>query len=137
MTVAISAYLEQGYLNHIFKNTPTPAHSSVFVALTISTETGAGGGQEVTGAAYARQEVVAANWNSPAYESGGGYQVDNNADITFPVAGDNWGNLISVGLWTSASGGNLLFYGDLTAAKVVATGDQFKILSGNLIVKLR
>jgi len=134
------------------------APATVFVALFAATsgETGAlatalesgtstasegnWGYYEVTtsGTAYARQSISFAA--AGAVTTG---QIASNTTVTFPVATADYDNAASSGatvrsmaLMDASTGGNVLFYGTLTNAKTVNSGDQFTISSGNLTVSL-
>ena len=84
---------------------------------------------ECTGGAYARQ--------SASFGTISNGSVSTSADITFPAATDaNWGTITHVAVMDAASGGNVLFYGTLSASKTIDSGDTFQITSGNLSVSL-
>ena len=72
-----------------------------------------------------------ANWNAP----GVGGLIDNVAEIAFTTATAGWGTVTDVAIVDTASGaGNILYYGALTASKVVNSGDTFKFNAGDLDV---
>jgi len=131
MTVAvISNYLENKILDHSLRGTnyPTPG-TSVYVALftDATSQNDANGGTEVStsGTAYVRQQVSA--WAAPTSGS-----TSNSNTINFPTATGQWGNIRYVGIMDAATGGNLLFWGQLTADKDVGVGDTFSIAAGDL-----
>ena len=75
-------------------------------------------GSEVSGGAYARQSVTFAQTSGPdptVYK--------NTALVTFPTATASWGTITHFGIWSAASGGNLLAYSAVTTAKPVAIDD--------------
>ena len=155
---AASNYLELEVLDHVLgegaRNFTSPA--ALYVALFtgtagtvltalesgLNTVTGTGnwGYYEVTPTAtnYARQGV------NFAAASGG--SAASNSVVTFDVAGANYDSTTgSLGATVtclaivdnaSAGAGNVLFFGQLTTAKTVSSGDQFTISSGNLTVSL-
>jgi len=100
---------------------PTP-----YVALYTTAPTDAGGGVEVSGGSYARQSS-SGKWASP---SGG--SVSTNAEIAFPTATADWGTVVAFAILDAVTGGNFLYWGDLTASKTVNNGDTFKFPSGNI-----
>jgi hypothetical protein len=59
-----------------------------------------------------------------------------NATVTFDAATANWGTVTCVAVMDAATGGNVLFYGQVTTAKTIDTGDTFQVTSGNLTVSL-
>jgi hypothetical protein len=137
MADAMSDYLEEALMKHIFRNTALSCPANIYVALYTVAPTDAGGGTEVSGTAYARQAVnTTTGWSAPAATSGG-YQTDNAAAIEFPVAGSDWTTIVAVGLLDANSpGGNLLFYGNLTSPQACGSGSQVKFAIGALDVRL-
>jgi hypothetical protein len=130
MANGLSDYLENKILNLVLKNTAYTAPTSVYVSLHTADPTDAGSGAEVTttGTAYVRQ---AATFGTVANGS-----VTNSADILYPVATANYGTVTHLAIWDAQSAGNMLFSGALSASKIINSGDQFKIASGNLTITL-
>lgn len=127
-------YLEDQIMNHLFKNTAifTPP-AGMYVALwTAATGEANNSGTEVTGGAYARQQVLVAGW--AAISNGA---TSNSNDIDYGTATANWGTILDATLEAAASGaGNRYFYSPLTASKTVNNGDSFKILAGQLTASI-
>jgi len=121
-----SDYLETNFLNHALRGITWTAPAAVYAALFTTTPGEAGGGTEVSGGAYARQAIT---FGAPA--SG---QVTNTSDITFPTATGDWGTITGMAIFDAVAAGNMLYYSDLTAPRTIATGDQFKFPTGQLIV---
>lgn len=92
--------------------------------------TDVGGGTEVsvTGTGYARQSL-AGKFPTPANG-----QVANSAVINFPVAAADWGALVAYGLFTAATGGQLLRWENLTPARTILKGGTLSIAAGKLIL---
>lgn len=130
----MSDYLEAQLLNLIFRTQVAWKPTAIYIALFTAAPSDSGGGTEVTGGAYARQQVTQAdaNWNAP----GVGGLTDNVAAITFPTATANWGTVTHIGIFDAVTAGNLLFHGALTASKVVNNGDTFEFAAGDLDVTL-
>ncbi len=129
-TGIVSDYLEKKIIDHVLRNTAyTSPGTAIWVSLHTADPTDAGTGTEVSGTSYARQQVTA--WNSPASRS-----TANTNAITWSAAGSNWGTVTHIGIWDNSAGGNLLFYGQLTASKAVNTGVIFSIAAGQLSVAL-
>lgn len=126
----LSNYLENALLNHTTGKSAM-AMPSVYLGLFTSDPTDAGTGTEVTGGAYARQPIPAASWNAAANGS-----ITTSADVTFPTATANWGTVTHIGIYDGVTAGNLLWYGPLSATKVVNNGDVFKVTAGNLTLTL-
>lgn len=121
---AISNYLEDALINHIFRNTDFTRPANIHVALFTAAPTDAGGGTEVSGGAYARQAV--ATGASSAWAAASGGATENSSAITFPTATANWGEILAAALFDAASAGNMLFWGYLHG-----TGREFTALASN------
>lgn len=131
---ALSDYLETALIEHIFGNTNFTRPATLYVALFTATPSDSGGGTEVSGNAYARQGLVtgaSSVWTRSA-------AVGSNTNvITFPVATPSgWGTITHVGIFDASSGGNLLFWGALTASKSVGAGDQFTFQAAQLALTI-
>ena len=87
-----------------------------------------GGGTEVTGGSYARKVTAAGNWTRT------GSEISNNTEMAFVTATANWGTITAFALMDAASGGNFLYWGELTADKAVDSGDTARFAAGELDV---
>lgn len=137
---ALSDYLENEILDHILDNGRSQAFNapaSLYIGLFTSSggleSNTSGSWTEVSGGAYARQEL---DGSSNYFTVASGGSSSNHADITFPVATGDWGTVSHVAVLDSLSGGNVLFWGALTSSKTIETGDQFKISSDNLVLSM-
>jgi hypothetical protein len=117
-------YLQDALINHVLRNSAYTSPTAVYCALYTVSPTDSGGGTEVSGGGYLRQEVT---FGSP---SDG--ETSNSLDITFPQASGDWGEIVAFGILDDDTSGNLLYYGDLTVHKTVLSGDIFEFLSGQL-----
>jgi len=125
---AMSDYLENALINAVLRGTTYTSPSKVYIALYTSDPTDAKTGTEVTGGAYARQEITfGAPTNGVSYST---------ADVLFPVATASWGTVTHIGIFDASTAGNLLFHGPLTNTKTIAADDQLKIVAGNVNVTL-
>lgn len=125
-TAVLSNYLETALINHILRNTPyTTPGTSVYLALFTAAPGEAGGGTEVSGGSYARQQVTA--WNAPS-----GRATANTNVIAFPKATASWGTITHVAIFDASTSGNLLVYGQLTESKTIGADDTFSIAAGDL-----
>ena len=129
---AFSNYLENKVLDHTLRNTTYTPASTLYLALYTTDPTEANSGTEVSGGSYARQSLTP----STAFGAASGGSVNNASDITFTVATGSWGTVTHFGICDASSGGNLLYYGALTASKTVGNGDTFRFPSGSLVVTL-
>lgn len=127
---AMSDYLENKLIDHIFRATAFTAPSPIYFALLTAAPSDSGGGTEVSGGSYARVSVTPGtttfrntqNSGTGASTGTGGATSNVNA-ITFPSPTGNWGSCTHWGIYDASSAGNLLFHGALTAAKTVNNGD--------------
>jgi len=122
-----SNWLETAVLNHFFRSTATTAPARVYLALYISDPTDADIGTEVQGGGYVRQQItfsapVQADRPPPA--QGTRAQIQNTAEVRFPVATANWGNISHFGIRTAATGGNLLAHAPVPTPRQIENGDE-------------
>jgi len=120
-----SDYFENAVLNTL--RNVSLAVANVYVALftTLPGEDSTGG-VEVSGGSYARQAVT---FDAPAAGS-----MANSADVVFPQATANWGTVLGFGLYDAVSGGNMLYFNNLTTSKQIDSGDQMKFPAGAISV---
>ena len=123
----MSAYLEGKVLEHTLDIASYTAPSAVYVGLYTAPPTDAGGGTEVSGGSYARQEVTFSRADNVA---------ENDAQIEFPMATASWGTVVAAGVFDAPSGGNLLYWNDLASVREVGNGSEFFIEPGNLTVTM-
>jgi len=87
----------------------------------------AGGGTELSGNAYGRR---------PVDFSTSGATTSNDAAIEFATATGSWGTVTHVGVFDAATSGNLMAYATLSSSKAIATGDVFRVPTGDLDITL-
>jgi hypothetical protein len=126
----MSNFLENALINATLRNTTYTSVATVYVSLWTSDPTDAGSGTEVStsGTSYARTAVT---FGAPSNGAS-----TNSADVTFPTATASWGTVGWIGINDAATSGNLLYHSPLDTAKVIDSGDIFKITTGNLSVTL-
>ena len=141
---AMSDFLEQALIDHIFRTTgftqPTVMAVALLTTLAVDADTGqftVGTGVEVANAgSYVRQDVTSidAAWTDP----GAAGLTDNVSEIAFPTATANWGTIVGIALVSSVTfdAGDMYFHGALSTSKVVNDGDTFKIAIGDLDITL-
>lgn len=124
-----SDYLENEILDHILGGSDYTRPATVYVAIYTATPNDAGGGTEVSGGSYARAAVTnnATNW--PAASGGA---KSNGSAITFPTPTAGWGTATSFGIFDASTGGNLLYYGNLSANKTIDIDDSVSFAIGAL-----
>ena len=126
--MSFTNFLETEILDHVFAGAAYTAPSTKYLALFTAISDGeAGSVTELSGSAYARQSV--------AFTTSGN-TTSNNAAVEFPTATGSWGTVTHVGVYDASSSGNLMAYATLSASKAIATGDVFRVPSGDLDITL-
>jgi len=136
---AASNYLENKVLDHVLTATSYTAPGTRYLALFNNTSGNAAANLEAgtltdetstSGTAYSRKAVT--------FAAASGGSSATNATVTFDTATANWGTITHVAIMDggTAGAGNVLFYGAVTTAKTIETGDTFQVSSGNLTVSL-
>ena len=125
--MSFTNYLETELLDHVFANNAFTSPTAIYVALFTAAPGEAGGGTEVSGGGYARQQ--------------GSFTVSGNtattsAAIEYPTATASYGTVTHIGIFDASSGGNMLAYASLTASKTIASGDVFRIPAGDIDITL-
>jgi hypothetical protein len=128
MSGSKSDYLEAALLNLVLGGTAWTAPANVYVALSTATYSDTATGTSMTevsttSTGYARVLLTnnATNW--PAASGTSPTTKANGTTITFPTASGSWGTVTSFYLVDAASAGNVLYGGDLSASKAIASGD--------------
>ena len=138
---AASNYLENKLLDHTLRygTAPYTGASTLYLALFNNTSGNAATNLEAgtltdevstSGTAYARKTVTFAAASSGSSAS--------SATVTFDTATASWGSITHIAVMDggTAGSGNVLFYGAVTTAKTIDTGDTFQVSSGNLTIAL-
>lgn len=138
---AASNFLENKLLDHALRygTAPYTGASTLYLALFINTSGNAATNLEAgtltdevstSGTAYARQAVTFAAASSGSSAT--------NATVTFPTATADFGTITHVAVMDgdTEGAGNVLFWGAVTTAKSISTGDTFQVSSGNLTISL-
>lgn len=118
---ALTNYTENNIINHIFRSGSFTKPSALYVGLITSLTDGeAGTYTEPSVGSYARvaRAPLDANWSSSTTTG----TTANTASIQFPAATADWGTCTHMGIWDAATGGNLLIYAPLVAARTITTG---------------
>ena len=128
---AMTDYLENKLIDHIFRGQSFAAPATLHVALLTAAPSDTGGGTEVAGGSYARVAVPGslANWAgtqaaaSTVASSGNTGTTSNNVAVTFPAPTANWGVVTHFAIYDAASAGNMLIWGALSTSKTINNGD--------------
>lgn len=128
---AMSDYLENKLIDFLLRGQTFTAPTGLYVGLLTAAPSDTGGGTEVSGNGYARQNLAPSltNWAgtqaaaSTTASTGTSGTTSNNVAITFPTPTASWGTVTAFGVYDATTGGNLLFYGNLNIAKTINQGD--------------
>jgi len=120
---SFSNYLENKLIDHVFNNVAYTSPTTVYLAAYTVAPDDTGGGTEVTGAGYARQAV--------SFESASGGANANDAAVEYTADGGNYGDVVAIGYFDAATGGNLLAWDDFTGATIDDT-DTLRFAIGAL-----
>ncbi|MBP2310492.1 hypothetical protein GBZ48_31525 [Azospirillum melinis] len=124
----MSNYLRNKLLDHANGKTAYTMPATVYLAALTSASTVAGPGTEVGTAStgYARQAITA---TMTAASNG---VSSNAANIVFGPATAAWGTISDYAIFDAATGGNMLWFGTMPAAKTVAVDDELKMAASKL-----
>jgi hypothetical protein len=138
---AASNYLENKLLDHTlrYSSAPYTGASTLYLALFNNTSGNAATNLEAgtltdevttSSSAYSRKAVTFAAASSGTSAS--------SATVTFDTATASWGSITHIAVMdgSTAGAGNVLFWGAVTTAKTIDTGDTFQVSSGNLTIAL-
>jgi len=119
---AFSNYLEDQITGWIAGTTFATAPTATFVQLYNGDPTDAGS----SGTALYSRVSVASGAGSWTRGTGGNGTITNASAITITSSATATASATFVAVWDASASGNLLFYGALTTAKTVASGDEVK-----------
>lgn len=129
-----SDYLEDKILDLVLGGVAYTPPATVYIALSTAAYSSAATGvslTEVTGDGYSR---AAAPNDATTWAAASGGSKSNTASITYTPAGaSGWGTVVSFYVCDLAAGGNVLYGGDLTTPRVVASGDTPVFQPGTLV----
>jgi len=126
----LTQYAANALANASMGGTAFTAPGNPKVALATTTPTATAAGTEVSGGSYARQAITSL---TVATGSTPGSNANTLTYANMPAVGG--GGITSVDVWDNA-GTNRLWYGTLSAAKTVNSGDTFTIAIGNLTYQI-
>lgn len=127
----ISAYASRILLDFLSGVASTPAKpASWSVNVSLGTPSSTSASEIATGSGISRQTVTFAAAASPA-----GSNSNANAMTWGPSSGGATVTGIDV-FDTTATGGNMLYYGTLTTARTLGAGDSLVVQAGSLIITL-
>lgn len=127
-------YFENVILDSILgSNRGSGSPSTVYIALFTSAPDDGGGGTEVisTSTGYARVAVTNNTTNWPAAYAA---VKSNGAKIQFPTATAAWGDITHFAIYSAATSGNMLLWGELTSPISPLTGNAPFFAAGSINV---
>jgi hypothetical protein len=117
---AFSNYMEDAITAWINGTTFPSAPTNTYVQLYSQDPTDAG---SATGALYTRISVASGGWTRG---TGGAGTLSNTGVITITSSAASGATATHVAVFNAITGGNLLFYGALSASKSIGVGDEVK-----------
>lgn len=120
---AFTNFLATELYDHVLRNAAYTSPTTVYLGLYTTATTAAGGGTECTGTGYAREAIT---MGAPTNGDG-----SNSAEIDFGTGNADWGTITHWAILDAISAGNMLYFGALTASKVISA-DPVKVPIGDL-----
>ena len=126
--MSFSNTFETHVLQYVFTTDSVTRPTAWYVGLFTADPTDTGSGAtEITGNNYSR---VSATF------SVSGATATTTAAVEFAAATGSWGTISHIGIFDASSGGNLIAHSALTASKAIASGDVFRIPTGDIDITL-
>jgi hypothetical protein len=126
--MSFSNTFETHVLQYVFTTTSVTRPTAWYVGLFTADPTDTGSGAtEITGNNYSR---VSATFSVT------GATATTTAAVEFAAATGSWGTISHIGIFDASSGGNLIAHSALTASKAIASGDVFRIPTGDIDITL-
>jgi hypothetical protein len=126
--MSFSNTFETHVLQYVFTTGSVTRPTAWYVGLFTADPTDTGSGAtEITGNNYSR---VSATFTVS------GNAATTSAAVEFSAATGSWGTISHIGIFDASSGGNLIAHSALTASKAIASGDVFRIPTGDIDITL-
>lgn len=136
MANALAKVPADRFLNWL-KGTTYPATvANTYVALLTTNPTKNDGTSlvECSDSGYARQAIASGGWSAVSQNADNIHdQISNSSALTFPAASAGY-TVVGVGLYDASSSGSLLMWQAVTS-QAVASGNQYQIAAGSLVVE--
>ena len=140
---ALSDYLENKLIDHVFRGTAYTAPATLYVALFTSSCSDSAGGTEAAWTSYARPSITSngTNWantqaSGTGVSSGTGGTTSNSSAINWATPGSGPTTVTHWGIYDASTSGNLLICAALTTSKVINSGDSVSFAGGALTVQI-
>jgi|SRR5215831_11164122 len=128
----IAAYMEKAALDWMLGGAAATQPATRAMGLSLGVPTSVSMSEMTTGVGYTRQSAVFGAAASPAGSA------SNNAAMTFGPF-NTLNTIVGMGIWDTIltlNSGNALWYGTLTASRIVSSGDSLVIAAGALVITL-
>lgn len=127
-----SEYLIKKLLDHAMGKNAYAMPTSVYVAIYDGYPLGIGHELNPTIATgYTRAQIPASSLNAATFTSPTG-SITNSAEISFGIAGSDWGIITHWAIFDAPTGGNMLFFAPFEAARDVRQNDPVLFPIGEL-----
>lgn len=128
----LTTYGAQKLIGYLLGNVSYAPPATIYVALFTSVPSNTGGGTEVSGGSYAR---FAATNNSSFWTGATSTYptvISNAQNFSFTSSTADWNTVGWIGIYDALSGGNLLWWGVLSTAVDVPSGNVYQFPTGTL-----
>lgn len=122
-----SLNFKQDILNHFLCNTPVTSPTTLYIAL-FNGDPVNKDGTELQGNGYERRQITFSTPNNG--------EVANTEDIEFGPALQDWGTVTHTAVFTDATEGKLLLYGEIARPRELLQNDTFIFLAGDYKVSI-
>jgi hypothetical protein len=122
-------FLEDRFLQASLTGNTYTGAANVYVGLYSVAPTDAGGGTELSGSGYARQEAVF------TVDVGNGVATNDSA-VVFGNATADWSTAVAYGIVDASTAGNILYTGALTPTQTLLDNSNLTFGAGNISVSI-
>jgi hypothetical protein len=119
---ALSDAAETLVVNFLANTETATRPTAWYLALFSAAPSDSGGGTELSGSGYARQNVT--------FGAGSSGVVENTSTHTFTASGGNWAEATHYAFFSASSGGTMWWHGALTTPKQIDDGDSITVAAG-------
>jgi hypothetical protein len=122
-------YLEDKFLQASLTGATYTGAANVYLALYSTAPGEAGGGTELSGSGYAREEVVF------TVDTGNG-AATNTGNVSIGPATADWTTAVAYGIVDAATAGNILYTGGFAIPQTIRDGLSLEIGIGNITITI-
>lgn len=129
---AFADKFEADIRDHLMRDTQVPLYDTYVALFTADPGETGSTANEVSGGAYARQQVFQATTTTPYWTNAtGGTGIENAQEVAFPQATASWGSVSHMAVMTGSTGTGMLLKTALNTSKSVSTNDTARFTAGN------